>query len=398
MTLYDLLGVCRESSAEDIRAAFKAKALIHHPDRGGDAEMFKQVKSAYDVLVDPKARSLYDQTGRVPTNTEDGHDGFPPDIASMFGPGGPGGMFGNMFGSMFGSPPSQDAKPFCGPDKTHDIGVTLSDLYHGKTLTVNMKRDILCTVCKGKGGLSFKTCSDCNGAGMRMRVQMMGPFKTLSQESCMACHQTGQQVRDKCATCKGRCVVECENSIQVEIQPGMREGEHIVFPRQCSESPVFEHPGDLHLVLRHADSDSSKGAVETVEWVRQKEADLACEITLTLAEALLGFSRTFGGDKVDCQKPAHPSGRELQLVWTNGPLYDRDQLCLPGWGMPRLRKSTGTSTGTDIAYGDLYVSCRIGSVVQTLTEAQREALRIVWPEWVPPAEQGVRDVRKILRM
>lgn len=359
---YELLGLERDASAEEIRASFKAKALQHHPDRGGDPEKFKQVRAAYDVLSDPERRSLYDQTGSV---SEEDH-GFPQGF-SVF-PGFPGFDFSSMFG---GQP--MPTKPSRGPDKSYDIGVTLADLYHGKTVTLNMKRNVICSACKGKGGTSFKTCTDCNGAGMRIQKQMMGPFQTITQQPCMACKQTGQRVGDKCATCDGRCVTECENSIQVVIRPGMREGEHIVFKGQCSESPLFEHPGDLNLVVRQADS---------AEWTRQN-SDLSCEVTVTLAESLLGFARTFRD---------HPSGRELRVNWTQGPVYDRDRLCVLGWGMPSGSVS-GSESGSEC--GELIITCRISRNTDSLTEAQQEALRTVWPEWPGVGVGAGEDIRRL---
>ena len=385
--LYELLGLEKGASEAEIRKAYKKQALAKHPDRGGDKEEFQKMHAAYEVLSDPGKKAHYDATGQMPdSNGGGGGPGGMPDLSEifgqMFGGGGPfggGGMpFGGGGGMPFGpggfpipvfmggggpgGPPTKAAR---GPNKIHEIGVSLRDLYAGKTVTLKMKRDVICSTCNGKGGENTEACGTCRGSGMRVRRQQMGPMTAMTQGPCDDCHATGQKVLRKCDDCSGRRVVERESILDVVIKPGMQEGDRLVFPGQCSESPMFEAPGDVVLVIRAAAGDT-----DGEQWVR-READLAMEVQLTLPEAMLGWERTY---------VAHPSGKPLHLVWMGEPLRDGEVLRVPGWGMPTASGNPLTGSG----HGDLRIVCRITGGQAAWTEEQRKALCSVWPEWHQP--------------
>lgn len=353
--LYELLGVPKTASAEEVKKAYRKAALKEHPDKGGDKEKFQRIQEAHAVLSDPERRAHYDATGSV--SSEEGGSG-PVDLSELFGS-----MFGGggmpFFPGAFGAGPQQPpgAKAARGPNKIHEIGVGLSDLYHGKTIKLNMKRDCLCSACGGRGGERMETCRDCKGRGFRMTAQQMGPMMAMRQEMCTGCAATGTRAIESCGTCKGARTVMRDAVLEARIEPGMMEGDRIVFPGQCSESPQFEAPGDVILVIRPANSDPE-------EWVRQG-ADLGIEIRLSLAEAMLGWERSIG---------THPSGRILTLAWSQGPLRDGDAFIVKGWGMP-VRSSAN--------HGDLRVVCRIDRQ-EAWSEEQRRILTSVWPSWSPP--------------
>jgi DnaJ family protein A protein 2 len=250
-----------------------------------------------------------------------------------------------------------------GPNKLHEVGVTLADFYNGKTVKLHMMRDVICGDCTGKGGSRTERCAVCGGRGVRMQQQQMGPMMTISQSPCGACHQTGQRVVDKCRGCDGRRVVGREASLDARIEPGMQEGDRIVFPGQCSEAPEFEAPGDVILVLRAASGDSE-------QWVR-RGAELTYEIKLSVAEAMLGWARDIEG---------HPSGRPLRIVWREGVIRDGEVLRVVGWGMPNRGGAAGC--------GDLRVVCRVAAGDQgPWSEEQQRALMSVWPDWVAPEDK-----------
>jgi len=371
---YSLLGVNKSASADDIKKAYRKSALKHHPDHGGDKEKFQAMQSAYDVLSDPEKRSYYDATGQIPGEGPGPGQGAP-DLSAMFGSlfggggmpffnPGMGGMGMNMGGMNMGGMGGmgQGVKPARGPNKIHEIGVSLADLYKGKTVKLKMKRDILCTSCSGKGGSRVEDCNACGGRGVRMRGQQMGPIMTMTQEPCPTCRQTGKRILDPCGPCAGKCVVERESILDVIIEPGMQEGDRLTFAGQCSASPQFEQPGDVILVIR--------SAPEPEVWQRQG-SDLLCEIRLTLAESLLGWERRL---------ESHPSGKPLHIVWSGGPLREGDVVRATAWGMPN--RSTG-------GFGNVRMTCRIDAA--TLTADQIEELRKVWPDWTTPttAEDSV---------
>lgn len=369
-SLYELLGVDRSADADAIKKAYRRKALTEHPDKGGDAEKFKQLNEAYTVLSDPQKRAIYDQTGEIPR--EDGGpaggagaQNFADIFGSMFGGMG-GGMPFPMFhgmGGMGGGPPSKAPR---GPNKLHEIGVSLKDLYHGKKIKLNMTREVICDDCNGRGGKRLEQCAVCNGRGMRVTQQQMGPMITMTQQACDSCHATGQKAKDTCKKCNGRRVVERGATLDVEVEPGMQEGDRIVFPGQCSESPDFETPGDVILVVRAASTDSEA-------WVRQG-TDLVYTMELTLAESLLGWGRVLEG---------HPSGNSVPLVWRGGVVRDGEVLRVPGWGMPKRGVTTGDTKG------ELRIVCRVAvppTAEGAWSEEQLRALKTVWPEWVEPTE------------
>jgi DnaJ family protein A protein 2 len=158
--------------------------------------------------------------------------------------------------------------------------------------------------------------------------------------------------------------------LDVVIEPGMQEGDRIVFPGQCSESPDFETPGDVILVVRSASTD-------TAAWER-RGADLIVKVELTLAESLLGWSRSLSG---------HPSGLSVPLVWRGGVVRDGEVLRVPGWGMPR--RSAASAVGEK---GELRLLCRVAVVDMAngqgaWSEEQQRALKSVWPDWVEPVEE-----------
>ena len=206
--LYALLGVEKTATAAEINKAYKRQALIKHPDRGGSTEDFQRLQKAHEVLENPTLRAEYDRTGVIP-----GDGGAspppPPNIAElfggMFGPGGGGFPF---FMGGAGGPGKTMGKRPRGPNKLHDIGVSLSELYHGKTFKLAIHRDIICVSCSGKGGKELRTCAGCRGQGVRFVHMQMGPMVAARQETCPVCQGKGQEVVVKCDGCNGKRVQE----------------------------------------------------------------------------------------------------------------------------------------------------------------------------------------------
>ncbi len=359
--LYAVMGLTRDASADDIKRAYRRESLLRHPDRGGTKESFQELQEANEILSDPAKKAQYDATGQIPGAAEGGGGG--PDLSEVLGSifGGMGGMGGGIpfpFFGMGGGGMGPGVKAARGPNKIHEIGVSLADLYHGKMIRTTMKRDVLCETCSGKGGQRVEVCGECRGRGVRMRMQQMGPMTAMTQEPCGACQQTGSRAADKCGACKGRCIIERESTLEVRIEPGMQEGDRLVFPGQCSESPMFAAPGDVILVVRAASSDSGTA------WNRHG-ADLMTDIDVTVAESLLGWDRTLEG---------HPSGSPVRVAWTGGVLRHGQHLVVAGQGMP-VHGGSG--------YGNLILVVRI-NVEEALSEEQRRLLQSVWSSWVAP--------------
>lgn len=350
--LYSVLGLQKGASPEDIKRAYRKEALAKHPDRGGAKEDFQKLQAAYDVLSNPDRRAVYDQTGEVGEQATGSHMPNMSELFSMFGPGlasaGLSSMFGAGFGSMPGFGPSAGRmKPARGPNKLHEIGLTLAEMYSGKRFTLNMKRDVLCAGCGGSGGSDIKKCEACRGQGVRMRMQQMGPITAMSQEPCDACQQTGERVVTACSSCNGKRVREEENRLEVVVEPGMKDGDRLVFSGQCSESPQFEAPGDVILVIRASTAEES----EFKRWAD----DLVVDVQLSLAESLLGFTRVFAD---------HPSGESVTYE-NKKVVIEGDILKVEGAGMP----TRGTNKK-----GYLQIICHIKREQGTWSDEQRRAL------------------------
>ena len=385
--LYRLLGADRSASAEDLKKAYRKAALLAHPDKPtGSKEKFQAVNEAYTVLSNPDARAEYDRTGRVPR----GGEAPPPPadlseiLGSLFGGGfGVPGGFPIPMNMMFGGGSGPLLRRARGPNKVHEIGVTLAELWAGKVFTLNMKRDVLCAGCSGSGGREFRNCESCAGRGFRVVRQQLGPMLVASQEGCADCRGEGRTAGAVCDDCGGRRVLETEKTLDVRIERGMAEGERLVFPEACSESPDFERPGDVVLVLRAAAGDNSSGG----GWERRGSA-LVMEVGLSVAESLLGWERSLGG---------HPSGTPVPVVWEGGVVRDREVLRVPGWGMPLRSKGNGVSSeGEEVRFGDLLIVCRVQSQEGTWSEEQLRALQSVWPDWKKPIGEGAHRAERVV--
>jgi len=351
--LYAVLGVEKRATADEIKRAYRKQALVLHPDRGGDKAAFQRMQAAYDALSDPQKRAEYDATGRVSAEGQV----HMPDLSSIFGAMFSGGI--PFFGQGGGNPgPVRAAK---GPNKLHEIGISLADMYKGMSFTLRMKRDVMCSGCGGAGGTKMENCGTCGGKGFRIRGQQMGPIMAMTHEACGSCAQTGQQIVETCNSCRGQRLVECESVIDVTVEPGMQEGDRIVLEGQCSESSVYERAGDVILVIRAASTDSDI-------WVRSG-SDLTCELRLSLAEALLGWEREIVG---------HPSGSPVHIIWTEGVIREGEVLRVEGYGMP-IR----SAERKDKSKGDLRLVCRIEGQ-GAWSDDQKRALISIWPGWKTP--------------
>lgn len=336
--LYDRLEISKDATAEDIKKAYMKMARKHHPDKGGDAEVFKGMQEAYEVLSDDTRRQMYDATGSVNGEQQQQHGGFPfPDIfASMFGGGGGGAPGG-------GSPMRQRADK--GPSSQANVGLSLENFYNGFELNMNFKRNVKCAGCKD----ASSKCSNCNGGGVRTVMQQMGPMMFQTQRPCDPCRGTGVRNTSQCSKCTGARYVQTDNTVTAKVVPGMREGEHITFEGQCSESPEHDTPGDLVITLRLAPC--------RYEW---KEDNLHLTHTITFKESILGFVVTLDD---------HPSRKQQVLRWSGGPLIHGTVLSMDGKGMPKKNGS---------GFGDLKIKLNISEPPRVpWTPEQRAVLESV---------------------
>lgn len=306
-SLYDTLGLSRGADASEIKKAYRKLAVEHHPDKGGDAERFKEVQKAYEILSDDHKRMIYDQTGQESNDAvQDFPEGMPfPMGGNPFAGQGVPFDIGNLFG-MFGPrgpgpggprPPPRGK----GPPKVHELPITLAEFFHGKDLNIKFERQKFCEACKGSGAEKYDSCGGCGGSGTKTQMMMIGPgMMAQMQRPCEECSTTGKRVSVVCSACAGKKFKAHEKSLSAKILPGMRPGEILVFPNECSDQPEFSESGDVHITIQEAD--------EAIEFRRVPGTDnLHTTVRITLTSGLLGTTVTVP------THPAHPNGLAIPI-------------------------------------------------------------------------------------
>jgi len=328
MSLYEDLGLQKDADGQEIRRAYLKLSKTEHPDKGGSEERFKKIQQAYEILSDDGKKQFYDQTGQVPGQEQEQQgnpfgsmNGIPFDLAGMFGGMFNGGMPGMHHGNPFmgqGQGQGRQMKRPKGPNKVHEIGLTLHDFFYGKTSQLKFQRQKFCEDCKGNGSTNFKQCKDCNGSGIRETRVMFGPgMQAVQRGPCNSCSGEGKQPDGTCSKCRGMKFKTQEKILTITIEPGMKPGDVIEYPKECSDQHDYQEPGDVHIVLREND--------DTLTFTRM-DNDLSTIINVSLSESLLGCQRVLQGH------PAHPNG----LTVTIPPGTTRgDVVVLNGEGMPR---------------------------------------------------------------
>ncbi len=339
---YALLGVARDASADDLKKAYRKKAMEFHPDRNpGDKaaeEKFKKVSRAYEVLSDPDKRRLYDQHGEAAFDQAAGPSpgGFqgadPRDIFNQFFSGG----FGDIFGGGGGE---QDDS---GEDLRQDVRISLEEAAEGVERKIPYRRHVACAKCSGSGaeaGAKKVRCATCKGHGQVVRSQ--GFFQM--RQTCPTCHGQRETIDKPCRACSGEGRTVAEASVNVRIPPGVDTGVKLRSTGNGSAGRRGAAAGDLYVVVHVADH----------ELFERDGDDLACAVPVKFSVAALG-----GQIHVPKLK-----GKALLKVpaGTQGGTVFR----LRGEGMPRLRGSGA---------GDLLVRVDV-DVPKKLTEAQRKSLQ-----------------------
>jgi DnaJ homolog subfamily A member 2 len=217
-----LLGVDKKATTEEIRKAFRKKALKEHPDKGGDPDKFKEVTGAYEVLSNPEKRQLYDDYGE-----EGVKNGGAP------GGGGMGGLF-----EMFTGGQRKQSGPRKGKAKLMEMEVTLEEIFNGAMKTIKISRDRICEPCEGKGGSNVTKCTKCKGVGVVTRLVQLGPgMYTQSQGKCPDCQGQGENMKeeDRCKVCKGKKVVKADRVLEVAIETGCPDEHDYIFTGENDE-------------------------------------------------------------------------------------------------------------------------------------------------------------------
>ncbi len=308
---YDILGVGKSAGKDEIKKAFRTLAHKHHPDKGGDAEKFKELNEAYSVLSDENKRAQYDQFGSVGANANDfynrgggqgggygggfGGQGFDGFDFSQFTQGGNGAQFefdlGDIFGDVFGGGRGRGRQQARGRDISVDIELSFEDAVFGVDRVMLLNKMSVCDNCAGSGaekGSEMMTCATCNGKGALREVKrsILGQFETT--KTCETCKGSGKVPKVKCHVCKGNGVLKRQSEIKVKIPPGIENGEMIRLSGG-GEAVAGGTPGDLYI----------KVYVKKHPMFRKEGNDLVMDLKVKLTDALLGATyviKTLDGD------------------------------------------------------------------------------------------------------
>ena len=342
---YEVLGVNRNASDDEIKKAYRKLAMKYHPDRNqgdkaAEAEAkFKEVKEAYEMLCDHEKRSAYDQYG---------HAGVDPNIGGGGFGGGFGGFesFSDIFGDLFGQARGGargGRQVHRGNDLNYAMDITLEEAASGKDAQIRIPGWDECDTCHGSGakpGTSAKTCPTCHGSGV---VQIRQGFFSV-QQTCPHCHGTGKIIPEPCPSCHGEGRIQRQKTLEVHIPAGIDDGMRIRSAGNGEPSPNGGPPGDLYIEIR----------LRKHEIFERDGDDLHCVVPISFTKAALG-------GEIDV--PTLLDGKAVIDI-PEGTQHGK-QFRLRGKGIKGVRSSTP---------GDLYCHITVETPVK-LTEHQRKLLR-----------------------
>jgi molecular chaperone DnaJ len=337
---YDVLGVSREASDQELKSAYRKQAMKYHPDRNpGDhaaEEKFKEASEAYQVLSDSDKRAAYDRYGHagVSGTGQGGFGGFSGSVDL-------GDIFGDLFGEMFnmGGGAQRQTRQRRGEDLRFDLAINFEDAIFGKETDVKIRRFEACSTCHATGSTSGRgpsTCPQCQGRG---QIRYQQGFFSVAR-TCSACGGAGAIVSDPCAICHGETRVTKEAKLSVKVPPGVEEGTRIRYTGEGDAGRSGGPSGDLYIVL----------AIRAHDFFLRDGYDLHCVVPISFPQAALGTEIEIPGidGAVGLKIPeGTQSGRELRVR---------------GRGVPYLNEK---------GRGDLVVKTMV-QIPKKLTRAQKD--------------------------
>jgi molecular chaperone DnaJ len=349
---YEVLGLTKAASQEDIKKAYRQKAKKYHPDVNKDdenaAEKFKEVAEAYEILSDSQKKAAYDQFG---------HDAFDPNRMGAGGFGGAdfGGMggFGDIFDVFFGGGGGQRRRgPQRGADREVRLDISFEDAVFGAEKEMEIMRVESCDKCGGSGaepGTNSKTCPQCHGTGQVRSVQNtpFGRFETA--RTCSKCNGEGKIIEKPCSSCKGRGKVKRKRTINVRIPAGIDTGSRLRIQAEGEEGTLGGPPGDLYIVI----------VVRPHARFKREGYTLLCNLDINIVQAALG---------AEVEIPL--LGGDSHILIVPEGTQPGDVLTVKNKGIPHLQSHR---------YGDLKVLVNV-KIPTRLNKRQKELLAAFYNE------------------
>jgi molecular chaperone DnaJ len=278
---YEILGIQKTASAEEIKKAYRKKSMETHPDRGGNEDEFKEIAEAYEILSDQAKKQNYDAYGHAgPTRQSATNNPF--DIFSQF--------FRNSGFNPF-EEQAQGNRNVKGQDLNVTVKLTLEEILNGATKKFRYKRKTQCTQCESSGGKDKKICSNCRGSGMIGQV-INTPFGQIrNTTSCNVCQGLGSTYETICDTCKGAGVLDMEETIDVNIPHGVNDGMRMMMEGKGNAVRHGITPGDLIIMVMELPHDTFVRVGNELKYV----------LKLTYPQMVLGDKveiPTIGGTKI----------------------------------------------------------------------------------------------------
>lgn len=345
---YDVLGVSKDASEQDIQRAYRKLSKKYHPDlnKAPDAEeKFKEVNEAYEVLKDKQKRAQYDQFGQAGVN---GQGGFGGGSANAYGDFGSFGGFGDIFSDLFNGGQRQHVDPTApvrGDDLDYTMNIDFMDAINGKTTNITYTRSETCPTCKGSGaepGTHPVTCDKCHGSGMMTITQqsMLGVIQR--SVPCDKCHGRGVIIMHPCKTCSGKGTIDKKQTLEVKVPAGIDSGQQIRLAGQGEAGKNGGPYGDLYIVFR----------IKPSKEFTRRGTTIYTTVPISFAQASLG-------DKISVDTVHGKTSLKIPAGTQPGTKFT-----LRGQGVPYLR---GNGSGDQQITVDVVIP-------KTLNDKQKQAL------------------------
>ena len=348
---YEVLGISRSATDQDIKSAFRKLAKEFHPDRNPDdaeaEQNFKEVNEAYEVLKDPQKRGAYDQFGHAAFDGSAGFggqgQGFGNDFSASMSE-----IFDDLFGEFMGGRQAggrgrSKSSRERGSDLRYNMEISLGEAFSGKNAEIEVPTNVICEACDGTGAEKDSqpiTCPTCSGSG---KVRASQGFFTI-ERTCPTCHGRGEIIENPCSVCNGAGRITKERTLSVNIPTGVEDGTRIRLAGEGEAGLRGGAPGDLYIFL----------SITPHEFFQRDGSDLFCRVPISLTTAALGGDIEVPTLEGSLTRVKVPEGTETGK-----------QFRLKGKGMPVLRSKLT---------GDLYIQVEV-ETPKNLTRKQKDILR-----------------------